>query len=102
VVPQVFLWSSARVAGAPISELIEQSGQTTDEFRRSVEQDVRYANIPIIEGTGASQLGIGTVSTRIAEAILRDEQAVIPIGSYNRKYGVILSLPSILGRHGVS
>src|SRR5262249_24506733 len=38
----------------------------------------------------------------IAEAILRDEQAVIPIASYNPKYGVTLSLPSVLGRHGVS
>jgi L-lactate dehydrogenase len=99
---QVFLWSSARVAGKPISQLLEQSGQTSNEFRRSVEQDVRYANITIIEGTGASQLGIGMVTARIAEAILRDEHAVIPIGSHNPKYGVTLSLPSVLGRRGVS
>jgi L-lactate dehydrogenase len=99
---QVFLWSSARVAGTPIPDLLERSGQTSEEFRRSVEQEVRYANITIIEGTGASQLGIGMVTARIAEAILRDEQAVIPIGSYNPKYEVTLSLPSVLGRHGVS
>jgi L-lactate dehydrogenase len=99
---QVFLWSSARVAGTPISKLLEQSGQTSDEFRRSVEEDVRYANITIIEGTGASQLGIGMVTARIAEAILRDERAVIPIGSFNPKYQVTLSLPSVVGRHGVN
>jgi L-lactate dehydrogenase len=99
---QVFLWSSARVAGAPISHLLEQSAQASDVFRRDIEQDVRYANIAIIEGTGASQLGIGMVTARIAEAILRDEQAVIPIGSYNPHYEVTLSLPSVLGRHGVS
>ena len=99
---QVFLWSSARVAGTPLFGLLEHSGQASDEFRRSVEQDVRYANITIIEGTGASQLGIGMVTARIAEAILRDEQAVIPIGSYNPKFEVTLSLPSVLGRHGVS
>jgi L-lactate dehydrogenase len=63
---------------------------------------VRYANITIIEGTGASQLGVGMVTARIAEVILRDEHAVIPIGSHNPKYGVTLSLPSVLGRHGVS
>src|SRR6202011_562445 len=90
---QVFLWSSARVAGTPVSELLEQSGQTSNEFRRSVEQDVRYANITIIEGTGASQLGVGMVTARIAEVILRDEHAVIPIGSYNPRYGVTISLP---------
>jgi L-lactate dehydrogenase len=99
---QVFLWSSARVGGTPISKLLEQSGQTMNIFRRDVEQDVRFANITIIEGTGASQLGIGMVTARIAEAVLRDEHAVIPIGSYNPKYEVTISLPSVLGRHGVS
>jgi L-lactate dehydrogenase len=99
---QVFLWSSARVGGKRIAELLDQSGQSMDEFRRSVEQDVRFANITIIEGTGASQLGIGMVTARIAEAILRDEHAVIPIGSYNPQYGVTISLPSVLGRQGVT
>jgi len=99
---QVFLWSSARVAGAPIQELLEQEGQAAEDFQREVEQDVRFANITIIEGTGASRLGIGMVTARVAEAILRDEQAVIPIGSYQPDYGVTLSLPSVLGRQGVS
>lgn len=99
---QVFLWSSARVAGTPIAKLLEENHQSTEAFRREVEQDVRYANITIIEGTGASQLGIGMVTARIAEAILRDEHAVIPIGTHNPKFGVTLSLPSVLGRGGVS
>jgi L-lactate dehydrogenase len=99
---QVFLWSSARVGGKRIAELLEETGQSLDVFRQSVEQDVRFANITIIEGTGASQLGIGMVTARIAEAILRDEHAVIPIGSYNPRYGVTISLPSVLGRQGVS
>src|ERR1700688_2224018 len=99
---QVFLWSSARVGGKRISELLDQSGQSLDEFRQSVEQDVRFANITIIEGTGASQLGIGMVTARMAKAILRDEHAVIPIGSYNPQYEVTISLPSVLGRQGVS
>ncbi len=33
--------------------------------------------------------------------VLRDERAVIPIGSYNATFGVTLSLPSIVGRSGV-
>ncbi len=62
---------------------------------------VRYANITIIEGNQASQYGIGMVSARIAEMVLRDERAVIPIGSYNPAYGATLSMPSVLGRAGV-
>jgi L-lactate dehydrogenase len=97
---EVFVWSSARVAGTPIRELLAQSPQDWDEFRRDVEQDVRYANITIIEGIGASQHGIGMVSARIAEIVLHDERAVIPVGSYHPQYGVTLSLPTVVGREG--
>jgi L-lactate dehydrogenase len=88
---QVFLWSSARVAGMPVAGV----------SRQSVEQEVRFANIAIIEGIGASQYGIGMVCARIAEIVLRDERAVIPVGSFNAAYGVTLSLPSVVGRTGV-
>src|ERR1700736_904371 len=100
-VSQVFLWSSARIAGAPISALIKERGETFDGVREQIENSVRYANITIIEGNDASQFGIGIVSARIAEIVLRDERAVIPIGSYHDRFGVTLSLPSIVGRGGV-
>jgi hypothetical protein len=48
------------------------------------------------------QLGIGMVSARITEIVLRDERAVIPIGVFNPKFGATLSMPAILGRDGVS
>lgn len=89
---QVYLWSTARVAGTAFAQ--------PDAFRREVEQEVRYANISIIEGTGASQLGIGVAASRIVEIIGRDERAVVPIGSCQERYGVTLSLPSRLGRDG--
>jgi L-lactate dehydrogenase len=41
------------------------------------------------------------VSARIAEVILRDERSVFPAGSYNARFGTTVSLPSIVGRHGV-
>ena len=97
----VFVWSSASIAGRPIGQHLSGSSETWDEFRRDIEQQVRFANIAIIEGIGASQHGIGMVSARIAEIMLRDERAVIPIGSYQPQYGVTLSLPSVLGREGI-
>jgi L-lactate dehydrogenase len=98
---QVFLWSSARVGGVPVAALLEKRGERLGEFRKKLEQDVRYANITIIEGHDASQYGIGIVSVRIAEMILNDERAVIPVGSYQPDFGVTLSLPSVVGRGGV-
>ena len=100
-VSQVFLWSTARIAGVPISTLIKERGETLDSVCKQIEENVRYANITIIEGNDASQFGIGIVAARIAEMVLRDERAVTPIGSYNDRFGVTLSLPSIVGRGGV-
>jgi L-lactate dehydrogenase len=98
---QVFLWSGARIAGVPVKKLVEMSGLDFADFRANLEQEVRYANITIVEGNGASQYGIGIVSARIAEIVIRDERAAIPIGSFNRNFGVTLSLPSVVGRRGV-
>src|SRR5215813_8749623 len=92
---QVFLWSSACIAGVPVAESLNKRGETLRNLREKVEMEVRYANITIIEGHDASQYGIGIVCARI------DEHAVIPIGSYQKDFGVTLSLPSVLGRHGV-
>ena len=97
----VFLWSSARIGGMPVRDLLARHKIEFDTFRKAVEQDVRFANITIIEGIGASQYGIGMVSARIAEVILRDERSVFPAGSYNARFGTTVSLPSIVGRHGV-
>jgi L-lactate dehydrogenase len=98
---QVFLWSGARIAGMPVEKRVKTSGHDFADFRANLERDVRYANITIIEGNDASQYGIGIVSARIAEIVIRDEWAAIPIGSFNQKFGVTLSLPSVVGRHGV-
>ena len=98
----VFLWSGTRIGGVPVRQLIEARGEDFAGFRAKLEKDVRYANITIIEGNDASQFGIGIVSARIAEMVLADARAVVPIGSFNKEFGVTLSLPSVLGRHGVA
>jgi L-lactate dehydrogenase len=98
----VFLWSSARIGGTGVALALGTRGTDFDAFRREVEEAVRYANITIIEGLGASQYGIGMVAARVAEVVLRDERAVFPVGAYNQRYGVALSLPSVVGRQGVA
>jgi L-lactate dehydrogenase len=98
---EVPLWSSASVGGIPALGLLGRDGGSLDEIRRDIESDIRYANIAIIEGTGASQYGIGAVSARLAEAVLRDERAVLPVAAYCPRYDVTLSLVGVLGAGGV-
>lgn len=88
---EVMLWSSVRVAGAPIA---------VDDMKERIERDVRFANITIIEGNNASQFGIGMACARIAEAIVNDERAVMPVAAYRERYGVTVALPTIVGRDG--
>jgi malate/lactate dehydrogenase len=94
---QVFLWSSARIAGVPIGALVEQRGETTgcasDTFVTPISR--------LSKANDASQFGIGVVAARIAQLVLRDERAVVPIGGYNKDFGVTLSLPGVVGRAGV-
>jgi L-lactate dehydrogenase len=99
---QVYVWSSARVGGVPVLEHVARHGWDTASFKTEVQHAVKYANIEIIEGTGASQHAIGIVTARLVEAMLRDEGLVEPIGVYQPKYDVTLSLPAVIGRGGVS
>src|SRR5258708_12785427 len=95
---QVFLWSSAGVGGVPVTSLLKERGEMLDDMRAQIERDVRYANIKIIEGHDASQYGIGIVSARIAEMVLRDEHAVIPIRSYQPQSPTPLTFPNLFAR----
>jgi len=97
---QVYLWSSARIGGVPVLELAARDGRDIAAFQTEVEEAVKYANIDIIKGTGASQHGIGIVTARIVEAMLRDEGLVAPIGVFQPKYSVTLSLPAVIGQSG--
>jgi L-lactate dehydrogenase len=98
---QVYAWSSVRVGGIPVSGLIPSRYADAEEFRTEVEAGVIDANIDIIDATDASQHGIGIVTTRIVEAILRNEHYVAPVGTWQQEFGVTLSLPSVIGQGGV-
>ncbi|MCH7877746.1 MAG: lactate dehydrogenase [candidate division Zixibacteria bacterium] len=99
---QVYVWSTAQVGGESVLRLAEAKQLDPVKFRNEVESAVKYANIEIIEGIGASQHGIGIVTARLVEAMLRDERMVVPVGTFHTQYGVTLSLPSVLGARGVT
>jgi L-lactate dehydrogenase len=97
---EVLHWSGATVAGVPWGDLAAQRGIDPRDLKQRIENEVRFANINIIEALGASQYGIGIVTARIIEAVLRDEKLVVPIGSYHEEHKVTFSLPTVLGAHG--
>jgi L-lactate dehydrogenase len=97
---EVLVWSGVRIAGVPAADALAQLGEWSDAWRRAIEAEVRFANIAIIEGNGASLYGIGLACARLTEMVLQDERAVVPVGSHVDEYGVALSLPTVVGRRG--
>ena len=101
---EVMLWSSVRVAGTPLVDALggDVRQRSLDEVRRRIEHEVRFANIRIIEGNGASQFGIGVACAQVTEAILRDTRVVLPVAGYRERYGVTIALPTVVGREGAA
>jgi L-lactate dehydrogenase len=98
---EVLLWSTATVAGRPVLDVLGGDDQRVQQVRLEIEHDVRFANISIIEGTGASRYGIAAVAARLTAAVLRDERVLLPVGVYHPNYRTTLSLPAVVGAGGV-
>jgi L-lactate dehydrogenase len=96
----VYAWSTARVGGRRVLDLIEESGEDVETVQSRIREAVTYSNISIIEGIGASQHGIGAVVGQITEAIADDSHAIMPVASYREEYGTFVGLPTVLGRGG--
>ncbi|MFZ4896542.1 L-lactate dehydrogenase [Plantibacter sp. Mn2098] len=101
------LWSSATIGPVPITDWILPDGtRFTEQQLDEIAVDVRTAAYRVIEGKGATNYAIGISGARIVEAILGDENAILPVSTVLDGYlgvsGVALSVPSIVNRHGVS
>jgi len=101
------LWSQARIGPVPILDWQRDGSPvfTRDELD-GIARDVTNAAYAIIAGKGATNYAIGLSATRIIEAVLRDEKAILPVSSvldgYRGVSGVALSVPSIVDSSGVS
>jgi L-lactate dehydrogenase len=100
------VWSGATIGPVPILDW-EADGERifTPEYLAETAQEVTQAAYKVIAGEGATNYAIGLSGARIVEALLRDENAVLPVstvldGPYGIS-GVALSLPSVVGRGGV-
>ena len=69
-----------------------------------IAKEVVTAAERIIRGKGATNYAVGLAATRVIEAILRDENGVLPVSSLiDGRYGlsdVCLSLPSLVNKAG--
>lgn len=73
----------------------------TEEEKNKIYIDVRDAAYDIINKKGSTCYGIGMCLTRITNAILNDENSIIPISTYDEKNDVFIGNPAIINKDGV-
>ena len=103
---ELAVWSGANVSGVPLNTFCEMRGRFDHEAAMArLYEDVRDSAYEIIRRKGATYYGIAMAVARIAECIVKDERAILPIsvvlgGQYGLR-DLALSIPAIVGRRGV-
>ena len=104
---EIAAWSCANISGIPIHNICEMRGFMDHDYEtRRIATEVKDSAYNIIEKKGATYYGIGLAVTRICEAIVRDEEAVLPVSSLMTGQfgieGVCLSMPAIVDASGLN
>lgn len=103
---ELAVWSEANVSGLDLEDFSCAKGRClSGEDRERLYREVRDSAYEIIRRKGATYYGIAMAVGRIAEAIVKDEHAVLPVsavleGEYGLE-GLALSVPSIVSRGGL-
>ena len=98
-------WSTVSIGGVTLSKLDEFFDHEEDLNREKIAQEVVNTAYDVVMSKGWTNTGIAMGACRLAKAVLFDERCVMPVSMpLNGEYGlhhVALSMPSIIGRHGV-
>ena len=103
---ELAVWSGANVSGLNLDDFCRLRGKELHEASKErIYQTIRDSANEIIKRKAATYYGIAMAVGRIAECIVKDEQAVLPISvGLEGEYGldhVTLSIPSIVGKNGL-
>jgi L-lactate dehydrogenase len=109
---EIPLWSSASIGSVPLVDWPGMPGpdggivgRLDEGDREEIAEEVVNSAYRIIAGKGATNYAVALAGSRIIEAVLNDEGRVLPVSSLLQDYqgisDVCLSVPSVVGRHGV-
>lgn len=111
---EIPLWSTASIANVPLHQwAVQGHGKLSVRDRTEIFENVKTAAYQIIEGKGATNYAIGLATARILEALLHDENRLLPVSSLLKDWrplgrpevdpidDVCLSVPCIVNRRGI-
>lgn len=103
---ELAVWSSANISSLDLDHFCQLRGKKN--YRAELDHiyhEVRDSAYEIIERKGATYYGIAMAVARIAECIVKNESAMLPISTVlEGEYGLenlCLSIPAIVGQDGV-
>jgi len=93
------IWSSATVAGVPLTKLMDVNKQN-DLFKRT-----KGSGAEVIRGKGGAGWAVGLSIAEVVHSIALDKRQILPVSTrMSGQYGVrdvCLSIPTVVGRNGV-
>ncbi len=103
------VWSKAMIGGVLFKEYCSICANSRlcdrEDHFKFIFDEVKNSAYRIIEKKGETSYGIGLALARITQAILNDENAILPVSSLVEDYlgvsDVFLSLPAIVNRSGI-
>ncbi len=87
-------WTNATLGLSNLNNFINE------EEKKELEDKVRNMAYDIIQKKGNTSYGIGMTTTRITNAILSNENALLTISSYDQKNDIFIGYPTILNQDG--
>ncbi len=103
---QVLAFSAISIMGKPLSEWMAECPERFENLDfPEINTEVVRAGWDIVLGKGATEFGIGNVTSELIDAIYRDSGRILPCstmlhGEYQQS-GIYASVPCVIGRKGV-
>lgn len=101
---EIVAWSLTDIAGMPVDKYCESHDKCDTTMRVEIPEKVKHAAYEIINRKGYTNYAIGLSVARIVEAILRDENSILPLSTlFEGQYGITdvhLAIPTIVNRGG--
>lgn len=98
-------YSAATAGGKSVVTLAKEAGLSFDDLLK-IEDETRNKAYEIINRKGATFYGVATSLMRISKAILRDENAILPVGaSLEGEYGlndIFIGTPAVINGQGLA
>ncbi len=95
-------WSSVRIAGAALEELLRNRGASLHFQQKSkIAETVRHAVGDAARAKGSFLFGIGATMAQLVTAIVNNSREVLTVSAWDEARGCAISLPRVIGRGGV-